>query len=444
MSRKQKTIQTEASVSGVGLHSGETTTVTVRPAPENTGVVFRRVDIDGAPEVAARTDYLTDRIRRTALALGSKAEVHTIEHLMATFFMAGIDNVYVDINGYEVPGMDGSSVPFCGMLDKAGLVEQNAPRRAYSPVRPIGVEGSNGTSVSILPHDGLRVSYVLDYKPDIPVQYFSMDLTNDVFRKEIAPARTFCLEREVEQMKTLGLGKGATYDNTLVVSEGGTPVNNTCRFPDEYVRHKVLDLIGDIALMNADVKGHIIAVKSGHQLNGKFTERLRTEAHWQEIESLVTGPPVYDPRGLLRCLPHRYPMLLLDKIVYMNPRKKAIGIKNVTFNEEFFQGHFPGQPVMPGVLICEAMAQLGCTLIIEENDTSKIAFLMGMDNVKLRQPVVPGDTMVIVVENVKVKSRFGQVKGNVYVNRTLVAEADLKCMIVDAAQNNAAAAGANS
>ena len=434
MSRKQRTIKTPGGLSGVGLHSGETTTITVHPAEANTGIVFRRVDIADQPQLRANSGFLQERMRRTALVLGAKAEVHTIEHLMASFMMGRIDNAIVDINGIEVPGMDGSSVPFLNLLESCGAVELDAERRELSLSKSFGVNGAADTSIAILPYDGFKISYVLDYQPDIPLQYFSMDMTPATFREQIAPARTFCLEREVEELKKVGLGKGATYDNTLVVQKGGKPTRNTPRFPDEYVRHKVLDLLGDLALLESDLRGHILAVKSGHKLNGEFAVRMNEEAYWDEIETLVHGRPTIDLRGLLRHLPHRYPMLLLDKIVYLNYKQRAIGVKNVTFNEQFFQGHFPGQPVMPGVLICEAMAQLGSTLIIDENESSKIALLIGMDNVKLRNPVVPGDTMVIIVDHLKAKSRFGMVAGKVYVNRQLVAEAELKCMIVNVAE----------
>ncbi|MFC1587344.1 UDP-3-O-acyl-N-acetylglucosamine deacetylase [Planctomycetota bacterium] len=431
LSRKQRTVKTEASISGIGLHTGETTTLTVKPAPPNTGILFRRVDIDRKPEIRANLENTTERLRRTAIALGVKAEVHTIEHLMACMMMIRLDNAYIEIDGLEIPGLDGSAVPFLDLLDSCGAVEQDASRQCLTVPRPISLTGDMETSIIIQPYDGLRISYLMDYQPDIPLQYFCMDIDEETFRSKIAPARTFCLAREVEDMKTLGLGKGATYDNTLVVEPGGKPHANECRFPDEYVRHKVLDLLGDLALAERDFQGHIIAIKSGHKLNREFTIRLCEEGYWDEIEKLLASPPVLDLRGVLRCLPHRYPMLLLDKIVYLDFNGRAIGVKNVTFNEEFFQGHFPGQPVMPGVLICEAMAQLGCTLIIEENDTCKTAFLIGMDNIKIRNPIVPGDTVVIIVEAIKLKTRFGAIKGQAFVNRQLMAEAELKCMIVD-------------
>lgn len=433
--RNQRTINKEVSFAGIGVFSAKKATVTFKPAEPDTGVVFIRTDLSARPRVRAAVYNIVSRPHRSSLSEGN-VEVQMVEHLLACFAGLGIDNLEVEIDGPEVPAGDGSAAPILARLKKAGIKEQELPKKCFRIAAPITVtEGNAGlmalpaSRASEPGEDSLTISYTLDYgNPTIKIQSLVYQMDPESFAEEIAPARTFLPEYQIEEFRRLGLGKGATYKNTLVVTEEGI-IDNELRFPDEFVRHKVLDLIGDLFLLGAELSGHIVAARSGHTANAKFVKKIvetmaKTEAFAKDFH-LEIGE-------IQRILPHRYPFLLIDKVIEIQGQRRAVGIKNVTFNEPFFQGHFPGRPIMPGVLQIEAMAQLAGVLLLRKlENTNKLALILSIDKVKLRKPVVPGDQLLIEAEAVKVKSRTGQVNTTASVDGKRVAEAEIRFMLVD-------------
>lgn len=427
----QKTIKKELSVEGTGLHTGSKVKVVFKPAPENTGITFIRTDLDNSPVLKADISSILEidrNPRRTSIGTDS-VQIHTVEHLMAALFGLCIDNIIVEISGNEIPAFDGSGYAFIEMFKKIGLKTLDAPRQSFSIKEPIWVE-EGGATLAVLPHPTFRISYTLDYDhPLLKTQYLSLEVTAETFEKEIASYRTFVLEEEVEQLKKQGLGRGASFDNTLVVTEKGI-VENILRKEDEFVRHKILDLIGDLYLLGAPIKGYVIALKSGHALNIKLLQKIyeqkkRYESAGVQSKHVVAGQEL-DVNEIMNVLPHRYPFLLVDRILALEEGRRAIGIKNVTINDNFFTGHFPNRPVMPGVLIIEAMAQVGGVLMLSQaKNFGKIAYFIAADNIKFRKPVVPGDQLILEVEVLKVRSKTGQVHTQAKVDDRLVAEADL-------------------
>jgi UDP-3-O-[3-hydroxymyristoyl] N-acetylglucosamine deacetylase / 3-hydroxyacyl-[acyl-carrier-protein] dehydratase len=428
--RNQRTVARLAELTGVGLHTGVRTTVKLKPAETNTGVVFVRTDLPGFVRIPATSKHRVSIQRRTALRKGD-AEVHTIEHLLSALAGFGIDNIEIELDGAELPGADGSARPFVALLRQAGVHEQDVPVREIVIKEPIGIS-ENGASLVALPYDGLRVSYTLDYPlPTLPSMHFTIELDEERYENEIAPARTFVLRREAEMLLAAGLGKGANTENTVVINDDGK-VDGAMRFTDEPVRHKVLDIMGDLALLGAPLRAHIIAVKSGHELNAALVKKI-TERDDELLHDEPAGVAL-DIREVMRILPHRYPFLLVDRIIEVQGAQRAVGIKNVTYNEPFFQGHFPGQPVMPGVLLIEAAAQVtGAMLLGSREHAGKLAYLLGVDNFKFRKTVVPGDRVVIESEAVRIKERTGQARVKATVDNHVVCEGVLKFMLIDAA-----------
>jgi UDP-3-O-[3-hydroxymyristoyl] N-acetylglucosamine deacetylase/3-hydroxyacyl-[acyl-carrier-protein] dehydratase len=432
--RNRRTVQTTAEVRGTGLHTGAATTLRVGPAPADSGVVFVRTDLPGKPRIPASVDRVVDRGRRTALAEGA-AEVHTIEHLLSACHGMQVDDLVVEIDGVEVPGMDGSALPFAEMLKRAVPVEQkDAPRRELAVRGPEGiVEAGTEATLTALPWErGLQVSYTLDYGSGAPFapQHVSVNLTPEAYLRDVAPARTFVLEAEAKKLQEMGLGKGATYENTLVIGAQG-PIQNRLRFPDEYARHKLLDLLGDLFLLGADLKGQVTAVRTGHGGNAALVRRLAAHVR-AEIDAEEKRARRLDIGEIMRILPHRYPFLLVDRVVEIDGFRRAVGVKNVTVNEQFFQGHWPGMPVMPGVLIIEALAQLSGVLLMRKlENTGRLAALLSIDRVKLRRTVVPGDQLQLEVETLKLKARTGRVQGRATVEGELAAEARMNFMLLD-------------
>jgi len=428
----QKTIRESVSAKGVGLHTGNPVTMTFRPLGSNMGVVFQRMDLPGRPMIKADIHALLagrKNPRRTTLYLGN-VEVQTIEHLMAAFAGLEVDNILVELDSNEVPGLDGSARGFLDLLEKAGVAEQGVPRRFFR-VRSAVWARDEDSVIAVLPSSEYKISYTLSYpQPALGDQFLELTLTPEVFEKELVGARTFCLAEEAAALIQSGLGKGASYENTLVVGQEGIE-KNCLRYDKEFIRHKILDLIGDFHLLGMAMRGHVIAVKSGHTLNMRILEKLRDQMAQQEmvgIRSVAGTDPAsaIDASAIMKILPHRYPFLLVDRVVSLEEGRRAVGIKNVSINEDFFQGHFPGRPVMPGVLIIEAMAQLGGVLMLSPRENrGKIAFFMAANKIKFRRPVVPGDQLVLEVEVGKLRSKTGQVMTKASVDGEVVAEAQL-------------------
>jgi len=433
----QRTIKNKLTLEGVGLHTGKQTKLELLPAPADTGVVFVRKDIKSATLVKANLYSVQEAEkfpRRTSIGTNN-TYVHTVEHFMAALHILGIDNIQVDIWGEEIPGLDGSAKDFVDKINKVGFKEQELKRNRLVVKEPIWVEEGT-TSIVILPYPTLRISYVLDYDSNLIAPGYMDIVLNGDLKNNFYEARTFCLEAEVKSLLDMGLGKGANYKNTLVVSDKGI-IENKLRFDDEFVKHKMLDLVGDLYLAGP-LRGHVIAIRGGHSLNIRLLEKLRKYKERERSAGVGSATAYVPQKGelsteeIMKILPHRYPFLLVDKIVHLDPGKKAIGIKGVTMNEYFFQGHFPDRPIMPGVLIVEAMAQVGGVLMLAcEEHKGKLAYFMAANNIKFRRTVAPGDQLVIEVVSGKIRSKTGTVFTKASVDNKVVAEAELMFALVD-------------
>jgi len=432
----QRTLGGAVSFKGVGLHTGESVTLTVHPAPPGSGITFVRGDLPDAPEIRVQPTSAageSESLRRTVLR-GGGAEVHTVEHVLAALAGLGIDNARLELTGREVPEpTDGSAAPFVALLRQAGVVEQPVPRAPLVIRHPV-VYQSGDVQIVGLPGEGLRLTFTLQFdNPILGTQHRSCEITPESFSREIASARTFVLYRDVEQLRARGLIRGGSLQNAVVVKDDGILNEDPLRFPDEPVRHKLLDLLGDLALLGRPVQGQIHAIRSGHAHNLRFVRQLEREhAPGTELESMLDRVH-FDISQIERIMPHRYPFLLVDRILFLQDRQRVVGLKNVTVNEPFFVGHFPGHPIMPAVLIIEAMAQVGGVMLLTTVDdpSAKLVYFMGIDNARFRRPVRPGDQLIFDLELVRLKSRTCQMAGRAYVRGQLVAEADLLSSIVD-------------
>jgi UDP-3-O-[3-hydroxymyristoyl] N-acetylglucosamine deacetylase/3-hydroxyacyl-[acyl-carrier-protein] dehydratase len=419
MMEYQKTIKEEVSYCGVGLHTGAKSTIVLKPAPAFSGIKFVRVDLPQKPTIRAEISSAVFAPRRTTLRAGN-VEVHTVEHLMAALMGLGIDNLTIEINANEIPEVDGSAAPFVEMLTRAGIQNQEEEKTRRTLTQPISIS-ENGASIIATPANELKISFVLDYNhPFVEIQFASFPITREIFEKELSPARTFCLKTEVPELIKQGCGKGANHGNTVVI-EDNTVRDGKLRFANEFVRHKILDLIGDL-LLGPPFNAHIFATRSGHRLNIALLRKI--QKHFAEEDT--PRNQTLDIEEIQKILPHRYPFLLVDKIIEMVEDKKIVGIKNVTFNEPFFSGHFPGKPIMPGVLIVEAMAQTAGALILKKwKGSGKLAYLAAIDKVKLRHPVFPGDQLKLEIEVKRIREEAGKVAAIARVDNRIVAEAEL-------------------
>ena len=441
---KQRTIRRERSLRGRALHTGDEVSLTLKPAKENAGVVFRRTDLYGKPEVSSSVENVTDLVRSTTICEGH-AKVHTVEHVLSALRGCGVDNVVVELDASEPPIMDGSARPYVHLIREAEPVEQESAREFFVLEEPLSVSEGN-RSIIALPHDGFRITCTSADDRGVHVQHLSIDLDPETYEKLIAPARTFTIYEDIEELIKMGKIRGGSLDSAIVIRDDKVISKEPLRFEDEFVRHKILDVVGDLALLGPSLKAHVVAVRPGHALNSQLTLRL--------LESLEAtrngkkGPPAtkkakaliqpeetaLDVRRVLDVLPHRYPFVLIDRVIEMDGDNRLVAVKNVTINEPFFQGHFPGRPVMPGVLQIEAMAQAAGILMLRRTSAEgKVAFFMSCDKVKFRRVVEPGDQLEIRVSLEKVRGdRIASAKGECRVGEKVVSSAEMMFSLIDA------------
>jgi len=420
----RRTLAGVGKLSGVGLHTGATTTVSCGPAPSGRGIVFRRTDLAARTEIPARLEEVAATERRTAIGQG-EATIHTVEHLLAAVAALELDDLLIELDGPEPPILDGSFGPYLDLLEGAGVRDQEGESATYRVQRSFTLN-EGGASYSVSAAEGLRLTTTIEWDhPLIGRQTGSWDITRDGFRENLAPARTFGFTHEVDALRNRGLLKGGSMQSAVVLSDDAV-LGTTLRWPDEFVRHKAGDILGDLALIGGRVQAHIVATRPSHQGNVALARTIaRTSSQ--------RGGRMLDIGRILEVIPHRYPFLLVDRILDLEPRRRAVGIKNVTINEPFFQGHFPGHPIMPGVLIIEAMAQVGGVLLMDElkKPEDKVVYFMALDNVKFRRPVLPGDQLRSEVEVMQLKGRNCRLKGVAYVDGKVVAEAEMLARVVD-------------
>ncbi len=436
----QHTIAKPISFEGIGLHTGQPCRVEFRPAPPDSGIRFVRLDLPGHPEVPVQPQYAradTEQMRRTILKKGD-AEVHTVEHILAAAAGLEIDNLVIALTAKEpAEPRDGSAAPYVRMFQEAGIVEQPVPRRFYRVTEPVRYE-ENGVVLVGLPYDGLRITFTIEYEDAfMGTQHATYDIDREVFIREIAPARTFVLQRDVDALRARGMILGGSLQNAVVVQPKGILNQEPLRFENEFVRHKILDFLGDLYILGRPARGHFVSIKSGHATNVRFVQRLAENLRSAKLIRADNGngqrgPVQLDITAIMEIMPHRYPLLLIDRILSLE-ENRVVGIKNVTINEPFFVGHFPGHPIMPAVLIIEAMAQCGGVLLLDtvDNPKDKLVYFMGIDRAKFRKPVRPGDQVRFELTLLRLKSRICKMEGRAYVDGDLVAEAELLSSIVD-------------
>ncbi len=438
---KQRTILREVSIKGKSLHTGEEVNLTLKPALENTGVIFRRIDLLGNPELKPLIDLVDDLVRSTTIADGH-AKVHTIEHVLSALSGCGVDNVVIEMDASEPPILDGSAKHFVNLIQQAEPVEQDAEREYFVLDEPISVTRGS-SSIIALPHDGFRITCTSADDRGIHTQHLSLDLDPETYVAQVAPARTFTIYEDIEELLKLGKIKGGSLDSAIVIKGDKIVSKEPLRFKDEFVRHKILDIVGDITLVGMPIKAHIVGVRPGHALNAelskvlrkKLLEKKRGATAAKKVLPVESHEKTIDIRGILNLLPHRYPFVMIDRVVEIVSDDELVALKNVTINEPFFQGHYPGRPVMPGVLQVEAMAQAAGVLLLRKlpADENKIAFFMSVDKVKFRQAVEPGDSIEIRVKLVKIRgNKIATATGECKVGGKLVSSAQLMFMLADA------------
>ncbi len=445
---QQQTLREPVSYAGIGLHSGNRVNMTFLPAPANSGIRFRRVDLEGKPEIEARIENVSDTTRSTTLCKGN-VKVHTVEHVLATLAGFGIDNLVIELDANEPPIGDGSAKPYCHMVQTAGLVQQGEQRNFFRVDRPLQIEIGE-TSMAVFPHDCLKITCTSSDKQGRFTQYFAVEITPEAWEREVSSARTFCFFEEIEFLIKNGLIKGGSLENAVVIRDDAVLTNEPLRYPEEFVRHKILDIIGDLALVGRPLCAHIVAVKPSHTVNCELARRL-SEERKPLVSPRTFAPPagagagatpqptgkpnpsatIMDINELMKILPHRYPFLMVDRVTGIEGNT-IVALKNVTINEPYFQGHFPNHPIMPGVLQLEAIAQVAGILMLKQaENTGKIAYFMSAESVKWRKPVRPGDTLIIKVELTKSRGKIGKARGVCSVNGDVVSEADVAFMLME-------------
>lgn len=430
---KQRTLASSASLKGTALHTGENVTLTVRPAPVGHGFKFKRIDLPDEPVVDAKVESVKTVERATTLVDGS-VKIHTVEHVISALAGLGVDNALIEMDANEPPIGDGSAAAYVALIKEAGIVEQDAPRSYFTPREPISVQVGDSI-LTILPDTKFRVSCTQVGPEGRFTQYLSAEITPDFYEKEIAPARTFVFYEDVKPLMDKGLIRGGSLENAIVARGDSVLSKEPLRFPDEFVRHKILDIIGDLALSGRRLRGHIVAVKPGHGPNTELARAL-VKRHSDYVAMAPTPIAaeggVLDVNEIMRTLPHRYPFLMVDRIIELIEDTRAVGVKAVTINEPYFQGHFPGHPVMPGVLQVEAMAQVASVVMMRRTENiGKIGYFMSADSVKFRKPVFPGDTLFIHCEMLSAKKRLGKAACRCEVNGEVVSEGELLFGLID-------------
>ena len=402
---------------------GQPVTLTLKPASEDSGIVFRRVDIDGRPEVEVSQENWADILPRCTSLRSGDTTVSSVEHILSALGGLGVDNAIVELDAPEPPGLDGSSLPYVESIQTVGLVSQGAPRHVIELTEPFSLS-SGDRQLVLLPADALEVTFVYAHPQTTP-QIATFKITPESYVSDIAPARSFCFENEIEALKALGIGKGASYDNVLVINGVGEP-STPLRFDDEFVRHKILDLIGDLYLAGRLPKAHVIAMRTGHTFHAEFVQALAEAGHLERA-------PVQEPievMDIYEVLPHRHPMCMVDRVIEYESKKRAVGIKNVTYNEPIFEGHFPTRPVMPGVLQIEALAQLAAWLVLRDiGKEGELGYFRSISKATFRRAVIPGDQLRLEIEVAQLRSRLARIEGRVYVGSELATEAELSIVL---------------
>lgn len=430
---KQRTLAREVSIQGNALHTGEAVTLTLKPAPVDHGVVFKRVDMHGAPEIKPRVDQVTDLVRATTIQVGH-AKIHTVEHVLSALHGCGVDNVVVEMNASEPPIMDGSARPFVNMILQGEPIEQEAEREYFELDAPVSVSRGN-SSIIALPSDQLKITCTSADDRGIHTQHLTLTIDPEVYMSQIAASRTFTIYEDIEELLKLGKIKGGSLDCAVVIRGDKIISKEPLRFADEFVRHKILDIIGDVLLLGMPLKAHIVATRPGHAINAELTKILfakleeRKKAPKKKPRPAMVLPTEtsLDIRRILDTIPHRYPFVMIDRVVEFIGDSELVAIKNVTINEPYFMGHFPSNPVMPGVLQLEAMAQAaGIVMLRRSGNAGKSAFFMSADKVKFRKPVRPGDQITINAKITKVRGdKLAAAECNCTVGGQVVSSAEL-------------------
>lgn len=443
---KQRTILREVSINGTALHSAASVTLTLKPAPVNTGIVFKRKDIFGKPEIKPHiTQISSDLVRNTGVKSGH-TKLHTIEHVLSALNGMDIDNCIVEMDAAEPPILDGSAKFFVNLIQQAEPVEQDTERQVFSLREPVSVSEGNRSLIA-LPYDGLKITCTSADDRGIHTQHLSIEIDPETYQAAIAPARTFTVYEDIEELLKMGKIQGGSLDSAIVIKGDKIISKEPLRYHDEFVRHKILDIIGDIALLGVKLNAHIVAVRPGHALNAKLTDKI-----YKQFEAAKNSPKkaaspakqnvklftetTLDTRRILELLPHRYPFVLIDRVVETRGDAELTAIKNVTINEPFFMGHFPGNPVMPGVLQLEAMAQAaGIMMLRHVSSEDKLAYFMSADKVKFRKAIKPGDQVQIDVKITKSRGqKFVCAEGTCKVDGKVASSAELMFAIIDASE----------